>query len=120
MECLCNSMSELFIYGTFKCCPRYFYQLYTIHGCKNGNDVPLLYCLLPSKSEACYTKMWSLLLDYCQNKGLDLQPNIIHVDFEKAMHNSVKNLFPETQLDCCRFHLGQCWWRKIQSVRVKF
>jgi len=116
MECLCNSMSELFIDGTFMCCPRYFYQLYTIHGCKNGNYVPLLYCLLPSKSEACYTKMWSLLLDYCQNKGLHLQPNIIHVDFEKAMHNSVKNLFPETQLDCCRFHLGQCWWRKIQSV----
>jgi hypothetical protein len=46
----------------------------------------------------------------------DIRPNIIRVDFEKAMHNSVKNLFPETQLDCCRFHLGQWWWRKIQSV----
>ena len=57
MEYLCNSMSELFIDGTFKCCPRYFYQLYTIHGCKNGNYVPLLYCLLPLKSEACYAKM---------------------------------------------------------------
>ena len=57
MECLCNSISELFIDGTFKRCPRYFYQLYTIHGCKNGNYVPFLYCLLPSKSEACYSKM---------------------------------------------------------------
>ena len=116
MEYLCNNMSELFIDGTFKCCPRFFFQLYTIHGCKNGNYVPLVYCLLPSKSEACYIKMWSLLLDYCRNKGLTLQPEVIHVDFEKAMHNAVNFLFPDTQLDCCTFHLGQCWWRKIQNV----
>jgi hypothetical protein len=51
MECLRNGMSEFFIDGIFKCCPRYFYQLYNIHGCENGNYVPLLYCLLPSKSD---------------------------------------------------------------------
>ena len=29
--CLCNDVEDLFIDGTFKCCPRYFYQLYTRH-----------------------------------------------------------------------------------------
>jgi hypothetical protein len=39
---MCRVMDELFIDGTVKCCPRYFCQLYTIHGLKNGNYVPLL------------------------------------------------------------------------------
>ena len=29
MDCLCD-VDELFIDGTFKCCPRYFFQLYSI------------------------------------------------------------------------------------------
>ena len=32
VACLCNDVEDLFIDGTFKCCPCYFYQLYTIHG----------------------------------------------------------------------------------------
>jgi hypothetical protein len=32
VACLCNDVEDLFIDGTFKCCSRYFYQLYTIHG----------------------------------------------------------------------------------------
>jgi hypothetical protein len=54
---MCRIMDELFIDGTFKCCPRYLCQLYTIHGLKNGNYVPLVFCLLPSKTEMCYTAM---------------------------------------------------------------
>jgi hypothetical protein len=36
VTCLCNDVEELFIDGTFKCCARHFYQLYTIHGGKKG------------------------------------------------------------------------------------
>jgi hypothetical protein len=25
-------------------------------------------------------------------------------------------MFPETSIQCCRFHLGQSWWRKIQKI----
>ena len=43
---------------------RYFCQLYTIHGLKNGNYVPLVFCLLPSKTEICYNiAMWSLIIN---------------------------------------------------------
>ena len=62
--CMCSIMDELFIDGTFKCCPRYLCQLYTIHGLKNGNYVPLVFCLLPSKTEICYNiAMWSLIIN---------------------------------------------------------
>ena len=35
LKFLVNSVEEIFIDGTFKCCPKYFYQLYTIHGLIN-------------------------------------------------------------------------------------
>jgi hypothetical protein len=25
-------------------------------------------------------------------------------------------MFPETSIQCCRFHLGKSWWRKIQKT----
>jgi hypothetical protein len=53
-------MKGIFIDGTFKYCPKYFYQLYSLHGCKNGNAIALVFALLPAKSEDCYIKMWDL------------------------------------------------------------
>jgi hypothetical protein len=26
------------------------------------------------------------------------------------------SVFPACKIDCCRFHLAQSWWRKIQTV----
>jgi uncharacterized protein YlaI len=40
----------LFVDGTFKYCTKFFHQLYTIHGCKNGHYVPLVFALLPAKT----------------------------------------------------------------------
>ena len=37
--------------GTFKTVSLIFGQLYTIHGLKSGNITPLLYALLPNKTE---------------------------------------------------------------------
>lgn len=115
LDCI-RDMEELFIDGTFKCCPKYFYQLYSIHGCKNGNYVPLLFALLPSKSEECYKQMWSFIQNCCLQKGFEIQPRVIHIDFERSMHNAIRVAFPTTLIDCCRFHLGQNWWRRIQKL----
>ena len=49
---------RIFIDGTFKYCPKYFYQLYTVHGLRNGHFIPLVYALLPGKSEVNYRDMW--------------------------------------------------------------
>ena len=43
---LCLKSLAIFADGTYKCCPQFFTQLYTIHGFKNGS----CFCLLPSKS----------------------------------------------------------------------
>ena len=42
IEYICQPDVEIFGDGTFKYCPRYFYQLYTLHGYKNGRYVAIL------------------------------------------------------------------------------
>jgi hypothetical protein len=107
-------MTDIFIDGTFKYCPKYF--LYSLHGCKNGNCIALVFALLPAKSEDCYIKMWDLLIAACRERNLVLQPEVFHIDFEYAMRIAILTKFPNSTISCCRFHLGQSWWRKIQAV----
>jgi len=43
-------------------------------------------------------------------------PAIVHVDFELAVMNILKEIFSNVSIKCCRFHLAQILWRKIQKV----
>lgn len=37
----------------------------------------------------------------------NFKPNTIYVDFEKAIHNAIKIIWPDISVKGCRFHLGQ-------------
>uniref|UniRef100_A0A0P4VQ93 MULE transposase domain-containing protein n=1 Tax=Scylla olivacea TaxID=85551 RepID=A0A0P4VQ93_SCYOL len=113
---LANNAEEIFVDGTFKSCPKFFYQLYTIHGLCKGHYIPLVYALLPGQSEDIYRKLWKCLNDICNSKNMQLEPSVIHVDFEFAMLTVLRERFPTAVIKCCRFHLGQAWWRKIQNL----
>jgi transposase-like protein len=76
----------------------------------------MVYALLLPKTEQCYHSMWSLLLRRSIEKNLNLRPEVVYLDFERAMHNAVSAFFPDTRIDFCRFHLGQCWWMNIQAL----
>ena len=56
----------------------------------------------------------SSIVQPCTDNGFNLKPDIVHVDFEESM--MVRSIFPATDIKCCRFHLGQAWWRKIQKL----
>lgn len=99
--------------GTFYSCPKLFYQLFTIHGIKNGVYVPLIFCLLPNKMEATYERTLRyvqrhLPVEYCPPTAL--------IDFEEAIHAAFKQVWPNSAVRGCRFHLGQAWHRKIQAL----
>jgi len=49
--------------GTFEMAPESAYQLYTLHGCYHGEWMPLVFALLPNKSEATYTEMFRAIRD---------------------------------------------------------
>ena len=92
--------------------------LYIIDGVLKCGDNPLLSALLPGKSEVNYRDMWTSLIASCSARNLQLQVSVIHIDFEKTMHTVLQEIFPAAFIciKCCRFHLGQAWWRKIQNL----
>lgn len=108
--------SKIFMDGTFKYCPKYFLQVFTIHGFCNGHYTPLVFCLLKNKASDTYQNCFNLLISKCADLCLQLQPSEIVIDFEKAIHIAVNTVWERTKIVGCRFHISQAWWRKIQEL----
>lgn len=107
----CLQMSEhWFSDGTFDVAPLGF-QLYTIHCLLvNSSTVPLVYILANNRSKESYDFIFSTLKSRRQ-----LDPVSITVDFERSAIISIRENFPDTQINGCFFHFGQCIWRNIQT-----
>ena len=103
--------------GTFKVVPPLFEQLYTIHGLQENVAVPLIYALLPNKTEeTCLTLLREIkkLLP-----ATAAQPKTIMTDFEVAMINAIQIEFQQTVNRGCFFHFSQCIFRRIQENGLK-
>jgi hypothetical protein len=111
--CRCT---RIFMDETFKYCPKYFLQLFTLHGYYNGHYIPLAFCLLKDKLTETYAKCLTILLNKCKEINLKFQPEEIVIDFEKSIHNAVKIVWNEVKIIGCRFHISQAWWRKVQEL----
>lgn len=72
---------------TFKYCLKHFEQLYTLHGFKNGHYLPLVCALLLSKSKETYINLLNILSKLCNDRNLQFNPKLHHVDFERSMYN---------------------------------
>lgn len=103
----------VFIDGTFYSCTKHFNQLYTLHASVNGTMFPIVFVLLPNKSEATYNRFFGLLKDVIQDlqSVLNLEPWLL--DIEMAARNAVQRNFPGISLKGCFFHFTQCIWKKV-------
>ncbi|CAF1128917.1 unnamed protein product [Brachionus calyciflorus] len=106
--------AHLFCDGTFDIAPKLFGQVYTIQALIEGRCVPLVYGLLPRKTEAMYTEF----LTQVKSK-LSHDPLSITSDYEKAFLNAANSVFRETKLYGCYFHLKQSFWKKIIDLGLK-
>ena len=114
-----SSAKTLFMDGTFEMCPRIFYQIFTIHTLENGQQFPMVYCLLPGKSREIYNRVFIVLKERLQNLGLDLAPEHVMSDFDMAIVNAVQINFPTTLHKGCYYHFRQAIWRKIQALGLQ-
>jgi hypothetical protein len=98
---LMSASDRIFMDGTFKTCPRIFAESYTIHGMVSGHVVPLVYCLLPSKSREVYYDMIAVIKSKMASMDLQLNPDIILTDFEAALVPTLRAHFPHAQHRGC-------------------
>ncbi|KAM7285895.1 uncharacterized protein ISCGN_032780 [Ixodes scapularis] len=88
--------------GTFKVTPEQFHQLYTVHAVVNAIVVPMVYGLLPNKSETTYRGFFDVLLSrvgtYC-----------VEVVYTSTSLPST----PQRKIQGCFFHLSQSVYWKV-------
>ena len=98
-----------FMDGNFKLAPvnLEFQQLYIIRGGIADTAATLVYCLMERLDQAAYQELLNILVQECGNRGIALAPQTIHVDFELAVINSVRNTFPNVTVVGCFYHLCQ-------------
>lgn len=108
LEQLCKTKIIL-MDGTFEYCTKHFTQLFTIHSYADNQYVPLVFCLLQDKKKRSYTEALDATRKECAEHGLQFHPECAVVDFEEAIHGSLRSTFPDIKLVGCRFHLFQGW-----------
>lgn len=95
---LCESETVL-MDGTFSIVSKLFYQLYTIHGLVsriNNETMPLVYCLMTSKSSDAYRLLFTTLKSVFKEKyDYEFDPTSFLIDFEIAAINIIKEVCPE-------------------------
>lgn len=93
--------------GTFKCAPRLFKQLFTIHAVVFGEVFPLVYAITTRQNQATYVKIIEVLKERTEAFGLSFSPRFVSCDFEKATLNAIESELPQAEIRGCLFHFSQ-------------
>lgn len=108
---------EIHIDGTFWVTPHVFSQLVTFHCYVFGQSFPLIYALLPGKSQVVYEKLFQRVLLHLQACNIHLWAlKTIISDFESGLIAAIRTCFPGILHRGCWFHFSQAVYRKIQQL----
>jgi len=78
--------------------------------------VQLAFFLPANKHPTSYKNVLSHTVSEAAKLGVNVFPTIVYADFETAIHNEVKTIWPGLEVKACHFHLGQSLWHQIQSL----
>jgi hypothetical protein len=107
--------STWYMDGNFTMAPLIFQQIYVIRVKVNSFFITAAFILLENKTESSYEKMLQIIIHKCSERNLFPDPQIINVNFEKAVINAIKTVIGEdVHIQRCFFHLCQSTHRKIQ------
>ena len=95
--------------ATFKICPKMFYQVLIFLAMVGGVYVTCMFAVMPNKTGNSYKKVFSMIFETFTNFGLDTEwrNHYFMMDFEIAMRNGVRSIFPNIRLIGCYFHFSQ-------------
>ena len=116
LNALCAS-DNIFMDGTFKCCPQLFMQLYVIHGIVGQTTIPTVYAYLERKDREIYDELFTTIATKCRERDFYFTPVHIHIDFEDSVIRSIRGVLGMVpSIHCCFFHLCQSTWKHIQDL----
>ena len=98
--------------ATFSIVPQNFYQHLTIMVEEKDYMLPLFHILMTKKTESLYQSTFYEIKRLFPN----LHPIHMMMDYERALDNSVKTVFPNIKLSGCRFHQNQAIYRKLTKL----
>ena len=79
--------------GNFEMSPKNFLQLYVIHvPLGPHNSVPVVYAFLQRKSFDSYRKLFDAIRSKAEALGLQLQPDLVILDFKYAAHQALRQV----------------------------
>lgn len=109
-----KTSTRWYVDGTFSVAPTLFAQVFVIMGEKYGGTYLCVYVLLPDKRQITYENMLRMLIEL---EPL-LNPTRVSVDFELAIHNAFREVFPGISIDGCFFHLVENLKRVIGQEQL--
>lgn len=83
--------------GTFYTCPSLFHQIYSIHVTIDGKMTPVIFALLPGKSQAIYTRLFTLLKEHMTGLYLPFTPTRAFVFFISPSVYGKKHRQPDSK-----------------------
>lgn len=98
---------RIFADGTFKTCPRLFYQVYTVHSIVKDKMFPIIYALLPNKQYNTYDHLLRVLKHELYSIGIDWAPAQFQIDYENGMMKAIRTVLPNCLIKGCYFHYCQ-------------
>jgi hypothetical protein len=81
------SNAVIIMYGSFRICPKPFYQLHTFHGMLFGRSFPIIFVLMEDKSQKTYENILK-----CIKEKFVICVNNFIVDFEIAATNALERI----------------------------
>ena len=104
----------LFLDGTFKVAPKYFCQVWIVHGfiLDSAEVAPLAYFLLEDQTKISYLTVINMLKQHCPHISLEAAV----VNFEQAEHQAIRDGFPNARIQGCLFHCKQCLLRHFDKI----
>ena len=110
-----------FVDATFSIVPAGFYQLLTImtYQTRARSYAPSAFILMEGKNESLYEAVFSTLMAICNGYNISIKPLKIMSDFESALRNALKQVFPSVELNGCFFHYCQCLWLHASKLGLR-
>ncbi|KAG0437553.1 hypothetical protein DMUE_3625 [Dictyocoela muelleri] len=100
--------------GTFYSGSREFSKLNVLLSDIYNIVVLLLYIFINIRSKNSYTRAFNFL----KEKIHDKYPSFITIDFETASFVSFKEVFPDSKVNGCFFHISQLLFNRFRSYET--